>query len=141
MSWARDVVMDHQVVRNDFGVRVCAATLVTFTSDYVTWSQFSMGVRLCTLLCNVQVCDLKAAGFFTSNAESPPMSSSPYVKTQRKFRCYIDRVTNKSQNSSPRKRALHQVKSPYHTPAPPSPLHHFLHALGRSYHIPMQKAR
>jgi hypothetical protein len=53
------------------------------------------------------------------------MSSPPYVEYIRS----IDEATNKVSNTVAPLEGMRVIQSPYHTPVPPSPLHHFLVAL------------
>ena len=66
---------------------------------------------------------------FTHNAEFPSMSSQPLVK-DNSFAALIKWLTQ--YQIAPLKSVLVN-KSPYHTPEPPSLLHHFLSTPGRRF--------
>ena len=61
-----------------------------------------------------------------SDVKSPSMSSQPYVK-------HDSNQLTKSQIALHRSVPVIDIKSPRHTPTPPSALHHFLHTLGHRF--------
>ena len=66
-----------------------------------------------------------------SDVKSPSMGSQPYVKEIHLLH-YSNQLT-KSQIALHRSVPVIDIKSPRHTPTPPSALHHFLHTLGHRF--------